>query len=255
MGLLDFLFGNCKKQKGVQPNKQKASIIVFSADWCRPSKMFKKELDEISVNYILIDADKNEDIAEKFNITAIPTTILLDNNENEIRRWVGYDDEDPGQTKLVKIIEQYDLVEPQDLIKELNTDNEIKPFVFISNHHQRYEHGRPVMGLQEHTRTVQLEKNTNGCKGYRLESGRGYIVKVWNDDLQKPNMSDKPMDVIEQQMDKLVLRGFPIEAQSPFGWMEMDYQDYGFIVFYKDGKVEKCQLHMYDRDTYIEYLK
>lgn len=136
-----------------------------------------------------------------------------------------------------------------------SSNNVVHPFVFVSKQHQRYENGQPVKGLQDCIRTVRLEKNTSGCKGYRLEPGRGYIVKIWNDDLNKPNMSDKPMDLVRQSADKLEFRGFPIEAQSPFGWTEVDYRDYGFIVFLKNGEVEKCQLHMYDRNTFIEYLK
>lgn len=50
------------------------------------------------------------------------------------------------------------------------------------------------------------------------------------------------------------LRGFPIEARSPFGWQEVDYSDYGFVVYYKNGQVEKCVLHMYDRNIRLEYL-
>lgn len=139
--------------------------------------------------------------------------------------------------------------------KTNSAGNDVQPFVFVSRHHQRYQNGEPVMGLQDCVRTVRLEKNVKGCQGYKLKPGRGYIIKVWNDDLNKPNMSDKPMDLIRQTADKLEFQGFPIEAQTPFGWMEVDYRDYGFIVFLKNGKIEKCQLHMYDRNTYIEYLK
>lgn len=139
--------------------------------------------------------------------------------------------------------------------EQTSASTQIKPFVFNSMHHQRYQQAVPVMGLQNCIRIIKLEKNTNGCKGYRLEPERGYIVKIWNGDLDKPNMSDKPMDLISYSADKLEFRGFPIEAQSPFGWMRLDYQNYGFIVFLKDGEIEKCQLHMYDRNTYIEYLK
>lgn len=135
------------------------------------------------------------------------------------------------------------------------TNKGVQPFVFVSQHHQRYDNGKAVMGLQNCVRTIRLEKNINGCNGYKLEPGRGYIIMVWNDDLNKPNMSDKPMDLIHQSVDKLEFRGFPIEAQSPFGWMKVDYRDYGFIVFLKNDNIEKCQLHMYDRNTYIEYLK
>ncbi|MDB8921205.1 hypothetical protein PN604_09440 [Parabacteroides merdae] len=131
----------------------------------------------------------------------------------------------------------------------------VQPFTFKSNCHQRYENGRPVQGLQDCIRTVSVVKNTNGCPGYRLQPGIGYIVKIYNDDLGKPNMSDKPMKVVRKTADMLELRGFPIEAQTPFGWQEVDYRDYGFIVHFKEGKVDKCVLHMYDRNVRIEYMK
>ena len=135
------------------------------------------------------------------------------------------------------------------------TEVSVEPFVFKSNCHQRYEDGVPKMGLQECLRTVSVVKNTNGCSGYRLAPGVGYIVKLFNDDLGKPNMSDKPMKVVRKTNDLLELRGFPIEAQSPFGWQEVDYSVYGLIVLYKNGEVDKCILHMYDRNIRIEYMK
>ena len=36
------------------------------------------------------------------------------------------------------------------------------------------------------------------------------IVKVFNDDLGKPNMSDKPMKVVRKTDNSVELRGFPI---------------------------------------------
>lgn len=131
----------------------------------------------------------------------------------------------------------------------------MEPFVFKSDCHQRFENGSEVMGLQQCIRTVSVEKNTNGCRGYKLIPGDGYIVKVYNDDLGKPNMSDKPMRIISKTSDKVELRGFPIEAQTPFGWQEVDYSDYGFTVYYENSKVVKCVLHMFDRNINLEYRK
>lgn len=131
----------------------------------------------------------------------------------------------------------------------------MEPFVFKSDCHQRFENGSEVMGLQQCIRTVSVEKNTNGCRGYKLNPGDGYIVKVFNDDLGKPNMSDKPMRIVSKTADKVELRGFPIEAQTPFGWQEVDYRDYGFTVYYTNGKVSKCVLHMFDRNVDLEYRK
>ena len=54
----------------------------------------------------------------------------------------------------------------------------LQPFTFKSNCHQRYENNTPVQGLQECLRTVSVVKNTNGCPGYKLEPGIGYIVKI-----------------------------------------------------------------------------
>lgn len=111
------------------------------------------------------------------------------------------------------------------------------------------------MGLQVCGRTIRVDKNTDGCKGYRLTPGDGYIVKVFNDDLGKPNMSDKPMRVVSKTSEKIELRGFPIEAQTPFGWQEIDYRDYGLTVYYTGDKVSKCVLHMFDRNVDLEYRK
>ena len=130
---------------------------------------------------------------------------------------------------------------------------DIDPFVFKSTCHQRYENGRRVRGLQECMRTVSVEKNINGCQGYKLQPGLGYIVKIFNDDLGRPQMSDKPMTITEKTADRVELRGYPIKAQSPFGWMDVDYQDYGLTVYYKDGMVTRCVLHMFDRNVDLEY--
>ena len=43
-------------------------------------------------------------------------------------------------------------------------------------------------------------------------------------------MSDKPMKVVRKTENSVELRGFSVEAMSPFGWQEVDYSVYGFIV-------------------------
>lgn len=158
------------------------------------------------------------------------------------------------QEKLKREREEKARIEAEKRRKEQESSS-IEPFVFKSNCHQRYESGEPKLGLQECIRTIRVEKNTNGCSGYKLSPGKGYIVKIFNDDLGKPNMSDKPMRVVRRTADVVELRGFPIEAQTPFGWQEIDMSDYGLVVYYENGQVSKCVLHMYDRDTCIEYCQ
>ncbi|MDY4250428.1 hypothetical protein [Bacteroides pyogenes] len=146
-----------------------------------------------------------------------------------------------------------ELERQENLKAEREQAESLQPFTFKSNCHQRYENSSPVKRLQECLRTVSVVKNKNGHPGYRLQPGIGYIVQIYNDDLDKPNMSDKPMRVVRKTDTSIELRGFPIEAQSPFGWQQVDYSDYGLIVYYEHGKVSKCVLHMYDRNIFIEY--
>ena len=90
----------------LEQNKgKKAYLVVFSADWCGPSKRFLKEIREAGVNnFTLEDVEKQGRLTQKFSIFSIPTTMLLDENDNVIKKWVGYDDEDPGQSKFVSYI-------------------------------------------------------------------------------------------------------------------------------------------------------
>lgn len=131
----------------------------------------------------------------------------------------------------------------------------IAPFVFESNQHQRYENSNPIKGLQKCPRTVKVEKNENGCSGYQLKSGDGYIVRMINGDTGQPQMSAKPMRVIKSTTTEVTLRGYMVSAQTPFGYQDIDMSDYGLSVFLKNGKVTKCVLHMYDRNVDIEYRK
>ena len=139
--------------------------------------------------------------------------------------------------------------------KSNSENNALHPFNFRSSKHQRYQNGSPVMGLQTCIRTVSVEKNVNGCKGYNITPGDGYIVKIFNDDLGKPQMSDKPMRIVSQTPEKVVLRGYPLQAISPFGWMEVDYRDYGITIYYRNGQIDKCVFHMHDRNIDLEYMK
>lgn len=131
----------------------------------------------------------------------------------------------------------------------------IKPFVFESNQHQRYENGSPVLGLQVCPRTIQVEKNINGYSGYQLKNGDGYIVRMINGDTGCPQMAPKPMRIIKSNPIEVVLRDYMVSAQTPFGYQEVDMGDYGLTVSLEEGKVVKCVLHMYGRNVDIEYRK
>lgn len=135
-------------------------------------------------------------------------------------------------------------------------------FLFQSSDHIRYQNGIHVSGPHGGAkRAVKVEPNINGYKGYNIIGGDGYIVTIYNLDGIHPvwqnnvQMSPKPMRIVSQSTDKIVLRGYPVQAMSPFGWVDFNGQDYGLSIYLKDGQVDKCVLHMYDRKVDLEYLK
>lgn len=128
-------------------------------------------------------------------------------------------------------------------------------FNFDSTCHQRYENNQPVRGLQECPRYIKIRKNINGCSGYQLESGDGYILTATNGDTGKPQFAPKPMRVVKFSDTEILLKGYCVSAQTPFGWQDVDLSDYGFSIILDKGSIQKCVLHLYDRNVDLEYQR
>lgn len=133
--------------------------------------------------------------------------------------------------------------------------------LFNSNSHQRFENCIPVRGLQECNRTIKIEKNLNGCKGYDITPGDGYIVSIINGDGNHPlwgdkyQMSPKPMHIVDKTTTRISLRGYEVLAMTPFGYQSIDMSDYGVTLFIENDEIKTCRLDMFDRNAYIEYYK
>lgn len=65
--------------------------LYFSAPWCGPCKVLAPKMEilaeSVTVEKILVD--DNQEMTAKFGVRSIPTVILIDENENEIERFVG----------------------------------------------------------------------------------------------------------------------------------------------------------------------
>ena len=66
-------------------------LIKFGASWCLPCKNLDSRLDSINLNIDLLKYDVEEDVelTEEWKVRNVPTTILIDDNGHEIKRWVG----------------------------------------------------------------------------------------------------------------------------------------------------------------------
>ncbi|KAH8345124.1 hypothetical protein KR059_006328, partial [Drosophila kikkawai] len=66
---------------------KKIVILDFFANWCGPCKVCAPKLNVLADQYsehvmiLKVNVDENEDIAEDFNITSMPTFILIKEGE------------------------------------------------------------------------------------------------------------------------------------------------------------------------------
>ena len=83
------------------------NVFYFSAPWCGPCKMFKPVLQQVAselgigINDINVDYDAM--YTEKYNVTSVPTILILDHQGNAIFRNSGVMSRD----QLIKTFNQF----------------------------------------------------------------------------------------------------------------------------------------------------
>ena len=61
-------------------NDGQTKIVIFSAPWCSPCRIFKPQLDklatELEIPFYAINIDDSGDLASKLSIRSVPTTYV-----------------------------------------------------------------------------------------------------------------------------------------------------------------------------------
>lgn len=119
--------------------------------------------------------------------------------------------------------------------------------IFTSTDHIRYENGRDASGHNLGCkRAVQIEKNIDGNRGYTISIfNLDSVHPIWGNQL---TMSPKQMEIIEYNASKILLRGY---GQDTMG---ASFTAYGLTIDLQGNQMQKCTLHLYDRNIRIAYL-
>ena len=81
------------------------NILKFFGSWCNPCKTLSKSLENTRIEHKSIDVDENKELTEKDNVMSVPTIVVLDEDDNEVGRFIG------SRTKeqLLKELKKYEI--------------------------------------------------------------------------------------------------------------------------------------------------
>lgn len=68
-------------------------FLYFSAEWCGPCKMYGPIIEKFSkeenIKVTKIDVDKEHELALKYGIRSIPTTLIVNDEDIVLKKFIG----------------------------------------------------------------------------------------------------------------------------------------------------------------------
>ena len=65
------------------------NILKFFGIWCNSCKVLLKAFEKAKIKHQAIDVGENEELTDKYNVKSTPTVIVLNNEGEELGRFVG----------------------------------------------------------------------------------------------------------------------------------------------------------------------
>ena len=85
-------------------------VIDFFGEWCAPCRAYKPTFDKVSkmdefgdIEFQELDVDENEDLAVKYGIRGVPSTIFINNKGEMVDRLAGLQTEDALVSKIREV--------------------------------------------------------------------------------------------------------------------------------------------------------
>lgn len=99
---------NEKEFEEVVINNEGVVLVDFWATWCGPCKMIAPIIEQLSeemenVKVVKVDVDQNESLANKYEISSIPTLITFKNG-NPVEKIIGFAPKDTLKNAIEKHI-------------------------------------------------------------------------------------------------------------------------------------------------------
>ena len=107
-------FENQENFENIIKNSENLYVIVdFYAEWCKPCKKLSPIIDNMidkfdELDFIKVDADINDDIADTYSINELPTILVFSTKNLEIEERFNINSTDDMEKQIYNLCKKYD---------------------------------------------------------------------------------------------------------------------------------------------------